>query len=108
MDESKKAIRKAYRAHARAEFCKLSFWVFAASLYAIIFLGVALLIFADGIIGSWFFNVRPSADETPLLIAYHWANLIEAIFLIAIAVLYMSGGLSGIPLLSHKNENLKP
>jgi len=100
---SKQARRKTYRAQMRAELRGLA--IFAVVLYVMTFAGVALFLFADGVIGSWFFHVHHSADEAPLALACFWPNLIVTIFLIAIAVLYVSGGPAGIPFASSgKNE----
>ena len=98
VNESRKALRKAYRAHLRSEFWGVL--MFAVVLYVMTFLGVAFFMFGDSMIGGWFFNVRHTADEAPLAIACFWANLILTIFLIAIAVLYVAGGPAGIPFLS--------
>jgi hypothetical protein len=103
-----KALRKAYRAKARVELCRLGFWVFAASLWGITFLGVALLTFVGCIISNCLFNAHDVAEQSPLVTGFHWANLIEAFFLIAIAVLYIWGGPAGIPFLpSARNGNEK-
>jgi uncharacterized BrkB/YihY/UPF0761 family membrane protein len=102
VDESKKALRKAYRAHMRSECWGVL--MFAVVLYVMTFLGVALFMLGDSLIGGWFSNVHHTADEAPLAIACFWANLILTIFLIAIAVLYVSGGPAGIPFLSAKKN----
>lgn len=103
MNESKKALRKAYRAQMRSEFWDVL--MFAVVLYVMTFSGVALFMFVDSLIGGWLFNVHHSPDEAPLVIACFWANLILTIFLIAIAVLYVSGGPAGIPFLSSKKDS---
>jgi hypothetical protein len=100
MNESKVVLRKAYRAHMRSEWWGVL--IFTAVLYLATFSGVALFMFADSLIGGWFFNAHHSPDEAPLVIACFWSNLILTIFLIAVAVLYISGGPAGIPLLSSK------
>jgi hypothetical protein len=106
MNESKQKLRKAYRAHMRSEIRGVL--TFAVVLYVITFAAAALFIFVDSLIGAWFFNVRPGADEAPLATACFWANLILTIYLVAIAVLYVSGGPAGIPFLSsNKNGNDK-
>ena len=79
--------------------------MFAVVLYLMTFLGVALFTVGDGLIGRLFFNdAHHAADEAPLALACFWANLILTIFLIAIAVLYVSGGPAGIPFLSTKKS----
>ena len=105
MNESKAAIRKAYRAHMRSEWWGLL--IFTVSLYVVTFSGVALFMFADSLIGGWFFNVQRNPEAAPLVMACFWANLIQTIYLIAVAVLYISGGPAGMPFLSsksHENE----
>jgi hypothetical protein len=102
MNESKKTLRKAYRAHMRSEF--LGLLIFAGVLYVVTFLGAAFFIFMDGLIGDWFFNVHHAAGEAPLGIACFWANLILTVFLIATAVLYVLGGPAGIPFLPPKQN----
>ena len=102
MNESKAALRKAYRAHMRSEWWGVL--IFTVVLYLVTFSGVALFMFADSLIAGWFFNARHSPDEAPLVIACFWSNLILTIFLIAVAVLYVSGGPAGIPFLSFKSH----
>src|SRR5215471_13788394 len=104
MSQSRKALRKAYRTQARGELCRPGFWAFAASLWVITFLGVAFLMFIGGAIGDWFFHRRTADEPSPMVAGFHWANLIEAFFLIAIAVLYIWGGPAGIPFLSSGKE----
>jgi len=101
-----KAQRQAYRKQARADLCRLGFWLFTASLYGITFASVALLTFAGRVIAVYIFHSSVSAFAEPLPAAFWWANLIEVCFLIAITVLYVWGGLAGIPFRpSHKNDH---
>jgi hypothetical protein len=102
MNESKKEMRKDYRAHMRSEWWGIL--IFAAMLYVITLSGAALLMFVDSVTGALFFNIHHSTDEAPLVTAYFWANLILTIFLIAIAVLYISGGPAGIPFIPSKKD----
>ena len=102
MNESKKALRKAYRAHMRSEWRGVL--IFAVVLYVITISATALLMVVDSFTGTFLFNVHHNADEAPLVTAYFWANLILTIFLIAIAVLYVSGGPAGIPFLSSRKN----
>jgi hypothetical protein len=102
MNESNKALRKAYRAHMRSEYKGVL--MFAAVLYVMTFCGVAVFRLGDSLIGGWLFNVHHTADDAPLAIACFWANLILTIFLIAIAVLNVSGGPAGIPFLSARKN----
>jgi uncharacterized BrkB/YihY/UPF0761 family membrane protein len=103
MNESKAALRKAYRAHMRSEWWGVL--IFTVVLYVVTFSGVALFMFADSLIGGWFLNVHHSPDEAPLVVACFWSNLILMIFLIAVAVLFVSGGPAGMPFLSSKSHD---
>ena len=106
MTTTPKARRIAYRKQARADLCRPGFWLFAASLYGITFGSVALLTFVGSFIGVHFFHASASTFPDPLATAFWWANLIEVCFLIAITVLYVWGGMTGIPFRpSHKNDH---
>src|SRR5580658_10947896 len=96
MTTTPKARRIAYRKQARADLCRPGFWLFAASLYGITFVSVALLTFAGSVV-AYLFHSSADAFGEPLPTAFWWANLIEVFFLIAITVLYVWGGISGIP-----------
>ena len=102
MNESKRALRKAYRAHLRSEWRGIL--IFAVVLYVITLSGAALLMVVDRFTGALLFHVHHDVEEAPIVIAYFWANLILTCFLIAIAVLYVSGGPAGIPFLPHKKD----
>ena len=103
VNESKKALRKAYRAHMRSEYKGVL--IFAVVLYIMTFLGAAFFMLVDSLVDGWFSNVHHIADEAPLAIACFWANLILTIFLIAIAVLYVSGGPAKFLFISQENGN---
>jgi hypothetical protein len=108
VNDSPKALRKSYRARMRSDLRRPEIFILAAALYLITYLSAALLTFARSVIGIYVFKVAKETYGGPLPIAFWWANLIVIIFLIAIAVLYILGGLPGIPFRSaHKNANDK-
>ena len=104
MNKTKKNLRKAYRAQMRVDLCSAGFWVFTVGLYAFTFGAVALLAFIGGVIEVWFFNSHEDVGRSAFITAFHLANLIETIYLIAVAVLYIWGGPAGVPFLSHKKH----
>ena len=103
MTTTPKARRIAYRKQARADLCRPGFWLFTASLYGITFVSVASLTFVGRIIAVDIFHASLSTLIEPLPAAFWWSNLIEVCFLIAITVLYVWGGMSGIPFRSSHN-----
>jgi hypothetical protein len=110
MTTTPKARRQAYRKQARADLCRPAFWLFTASLYAITFIGATVLIIAGSVV-AYLLHTSVGALAEPFTTAFWWANLIEACFLIAITVLYVWGGMSGIPFKSsHRpdGEETKP
>lgn len=106
MTVAPKERRRAYRKQARADLCRPVFWLFAASLYGITFVAVALLMLVDRMIAVYAFHAPESTFALTLSIAFWWANLIEGCFLITITVLYVWGGLAWIHLRSvHKDSH---
>ena len=106
MTTTPRAKRIAYRKQARADLCGSGFWIFTASLYGGTFASVALLTFVGRVVAVYIFNASVSEFIEPLPAAFWCANFIEMIFLIAITVLYVWGGMSGISFRSsHKNDN---
>lgn len=92
----------------RSDLRRPEIFILAAALYVITYLSAALLTFARNVIGIYVFKVAENTYRGPFAIAFWWANLIVIIFLIAIALLYILGGLPGIPFRSaHKNGNDK-
>jgi len=108
MNESSKALRKAYRAQMRSDLRRPGIFILAVALYAIVYVSAAVLTFARNVIGIYVFKVAENTYRGPLPIAFWWANLIVTIFFIVIAVLYVLGGLPRVSFRSsHKNGNDK-
>ena len=106
MSTTPRARRIAYRKQARADLCGAGFWIFTASLYGITFASVALLTFFGRVVAVDILHISVSGFSEPLPTAFWCANFIEVIFLIAVTVLYLWGGMSGVPFQSsHKNDD---
>ena len=111
MNEDPKERRKAWRAQARLDLRRPWFWCFMGCLYVATFLGVAALMFILDLVVPhlpWISKPYVDPDPPPLITAFYCANLIPAMLVIAIPVLYIIGEPRRIPFLSsNKNANSK-
>lgn len=108
MDAETKARRKAWRAQARADLCRPRVWVFFGCLYAATFLLVSALMYVLELIVPhlpWIPKPYVSTDPPPLVLGFYCANLLPAMLVIMIPVLYVFVPPWHIPFLScRRNE----
>jgi uncharacterized BrkB/YihY/UPF0761 family membrane protein len=107
MDAETKAYRKAWRAQARADLCRPSVWIFFGCLYVATFLLVSLLTFVLGLVVPhlpWISKPYVSTDPPPLILGFYCANLIPAMLVVAIPVLYIFVPPWRVPFLSSKEK----
>ena len=108
MDADTKARRKAWRAQARADLCRPAVWIFFVCLYVVAFLGVSLLTFVLGLIVPhlpWISKPYVNTDPPPLVLGFYCANLVPAMLIVAIPILYLFGPPRRIPFLSSKQDS---
>jgi hypothetical protein len=98
-----KERRKAWRAQARADLRRSSFWIFMACLYVTTFLLISLLMFILNLMDPylpWIPKNHVRTDPPPLVVGFYCANLIPAMLVVAIPLLYIM-----VPFLSSKDKN---
>lgn len=112
MNGEKKAVRRAWRAQARKDLSCPRIWIFFACFYVVTFAVVALVMLILHLIVPhlpWITKPYVSHDPPPLVTAFYCANLIPAMLVVAMPLLYVWGGPSrriGV-FSSKKNENDK-
>lgn len=105
MSRTPRARRIAYRRQARAELCGPGFWIFTASIYGITFASSALLTFVGRFFAAYLAHPSVSESSEPFFAAFWCANSIAMMHLIAITILYVLGGISGVPFRSSRKND---